>query len=195
MTDNQNPQPTNHADTPNDTPNPTDVEVVEGELTSDTPSDKQTNPQDNDALTAARREAEEFKSQWLRAVADYKNYKRRAEQERAELTRSASAGLLLKLLPIVDDFERAEAGIPAHIADDAWWGGTRLIGQKLRMLLESEGVTPIAAVGEDFDPNLHDAVMYEDAPGQDGKVVEELQKGYRLNERVLRPTMVKVGRG
>lgn len=195
MTDNQNPQPTNHADPQNDTPDQTNVEVVEGELTTDTPTDAQPAAHDTDALTAARREAEEFKSQWLRAMADYKNYKRRAEQERAELTRSAGAGLLLKLLPIVDDFERAEASVPNHIADDQWWGGTRLIGQKLRMFLESEGVTPIAAVGEDFDPNLHEAVMYEDAPGQDGKVVAELQKGYRLHDRVLRPTMVKVGRG
>ena len=145
-------------------------------------------------MNEAEAQAAEFKDKWMRATADYKNFKRRADTERAELIRSASAGVLLKLLPIVDDFDRAEANIPAEIADSAWWGGTRLIAQKLRALLESEGVKPIEALGADFDPHLHDAVLYEDAEGQDGKVIEDLQKGYRLHDRILRPTMVKVGR-
>jgi molecular chaperone GrpE len=146
-------------------------------------------------LAAAETQAAEYKDQWLRSVAEFKNYKRRIEAERADLIRSASAGLVLKLLPVLDDFERAIENIPADIGATAWWGGTQLIAQKLRTILESEGVTPIAAVGQDFDPNLHEAVLYEDAPGQDGKVVAELQRGYRLNDRVLRPTMVKVGKG
>lgn len=142
----------------------------------------------------AEQEAKDFKDQWLRAVADYKNYKRRAEQERAELIRSASAGLVLKLLPVIDDFERAVASVPPDIADHAWWAGTQLIAQKLRTILESEGVTAIEAEGHDFDPTLHDAVMYEETDGEDGKVTAELRKGYRLHERVLRPSMVKVGK-
>jgi len=103
--------------------------------------------------------------------------------------------LLLKILPVVDDFDRAIANIPAEIAESAWWGGTQLIAQKLRTLLESEGVKAITTVGQEFDPNIHEAVLYEDAEGQDGKVVAELQRGYRLYERVLRPAMVKVGIG
>lgn len=146
-------------------------------------------------IAQAEAQVADYKDQWLRATADYKNYKRRAETERAELIRSASAGLVLKMLPVMDDFERAIANIPPEIEDSAWWGGTKLIAQKLRAILESEGVSAIEALGEDFDPNLHEAVLYEDAPGQDGKVVEELQKGYKLRDRVLRPTMVKVGRG
>jgi molecular chaperone GrpE len=146
-------------------------------------------------LAQAEIQAAEYKDQWLRATADYKNFKRRADTERAELIRSAGAGLLLKLLPVVDDFERAIANIPAEVAETAWWGGTQLIAQKLRTLLESEGVKPIEAQGQDFDPNVHEAVLYEDAEGQDGKVVAELQRGYKLHERVLRPAMVKVGRG
>jgi molecular chaperone GrpE len=146
-------------------------------------------------LAQAEAQAAEYKDQWLRATADYKNFKRRAETERSELIRSAGAGLLLKLLPVVDDFDRAIANIPTEVAETPWWGGTQLIAQKLRTLLESESVKPIETVGQSFDPNLHEAVLYEDAEGQDGKVVAELQRGYKLYERVLRPAMVKVGRG
>lgn len=146
-------------------------------------------------LAQAEAQAAEFKDQWLRATADYKNFKRRAENERTELIRSASSALLLKLLPVVDDFERAIANIPPEVAETPWWGGTQLIAQKLRTILDSEGVKPIAALGEAFDPTQHEAVLYEEAPGQDGMVVAELQKGYKLAERVLRPSMVKVGRG
>ncbi|NJN19499.1 MAG: nucleotide exchange factor GrpE [Oscillochloris sp.] len=145
-------------------------------------------------LAEAEAQASEFKDQWLRAAADYKNFKRRTEIERSELIRSASADLVLKLLPVVDDFDRAVANIPPEIAESSWWGGTQLIAHKLRLILESQGVKVIDAVGTDFDPNIHEAVLYEDAPGQDGKVVEELQKGYRIHDRVLRPSMVKVGR-
>ncbi len=146
-------------------------------------------------LAKAEAQAAEFKDQWLRATADYKNFKRRSDTERAELIRSAGANVLLKLLPVMDDFDRAIANIPPEVAESAWWGGTQLIAQKLRTLLESEGVKPIPAVGTEFDPNVHEAVLYEDAEGQDGMVVEELQRGYKLHERVLRPSMVKVGRG
>jgi molecular chaperone GrpE len=146
-------------------------------------------------LAQAEAQAAEYKDQWLRATADYKNFKRRADAERAELIRSAGASLLLKLLPVVDDFDRAIANIPDEVAQTPWWGGTQLVAQKLRTLLESEGVKPIEAQGQDFDPNLHEAVLYEDAEGQDGKVVAELQRGYKLYDRVLRPAMVKVGRG
>ncbi len=146
-------------------------------------------------LAQAEAQAAEYKDQWLRATADYKNFKRRADIERGELIRSAGAGLLLKILPVVDDFDRAIANIPPEVAESPWWGGTQLIAQKLRTLLESEGVKAIETLGQDFDPNIHEAVLYEDAEGQDGKVIAELQRGYRLRERILRPAMVKVGRG
>jgi molecular chaperone GrpE len=146
-------------------------------------------------LAQAEAQAAEYKDQWLRATADYKNFKRRTEIERAELIRSASADLLFKLLPVLDDFDMALASIPAEVAETPWWGGTQLIAQKLRTIVEGQGLKPIEAVGADFDPNLHDAIAYEDAPGQDGKITEELRKGYKLHDRVLRPSMVKVGRG
>ncbi|NJO82964.1 MAG: nucleotide exchange factor GrpE [Blastochloris sp.] len=146
-------------------------------------------------LAEAEQQAAEYKDQWMRAVADFKNLKRRTDAERIELIQSASSKLVLKVLPVVDDFERAVMNIPAEIAETPWWGGTQLIGQKLRTILESEGVKPIEALGKDFDPNFHDALLYEDAPGQEGKVIAVLQQGYMINDRVLRPASVKVGRG
>jgi molecular chaperone GrpE len=146
-------------------------------------------------LAQLEQENEELRNNWLRAVADYKNFKRRADQERADLIRGASAGLLLKLLPVVDDFERAAASAPAEFAGSPWFEGFKLIAQKLATILESEGVQPIAALGKEFDPTQHEAVIYEQTEdNSDGKVVAELQKGYKLRDRVLRPTMVKVGK-
>ncbi|NJN67679.1 MAG: nucleotide exchange factor GrpE [Chloroflexaceae bacterium] len=144
-------------------------------------------------LSQAETQMNEYKDQWLRSVADFKNYKRRAESERDELKRNANAGLLLKLFPILDDIERAAENVPAEVAATPWWEGMRMITQKLLVLLETEGVTPIAAEGQEFDPNLHHAVTYEEARGQENSVLEVLQKGYMLRDRVLRPAMVKVG--
>jgi molecular chaperone GrpE len=173
---------------------------AEGAESADGAQNQQAAPQDQLAalqakLAQAEAQAAEYKDQYLRAAADYKNFKRRVEIERAELARSAGADLLLKLLPVVDDFDRAVASVPAEIAETPWWGGTQLVAHKLRLLLESQSVKPIEALGQEFDPNFHEAVLYEDAPGQDGKVIAELQKGYKLGDRVLRPSMVKVGRG
>ena len=141
------------------------------------------------------KDSEDFRDKWLRATADYKNFKRRTDLERADLIRGASAGLLLKLLPVVDDFDRAASSAPEAITSSSWFEGFKLISQKLATILESEGVSAIEALGQDFDPNQHEAVIYEDSgAGEDGKVVAELQKGYKLRDRVLRPTMVKVGK-
>jgi len=176
-------------------------QAVEGEVVAETTAE--TAPAGDTIDTSVLKQqvaqletqANDYKEQWQRAVADFKNYKRRAEAERAELRRSASASLVLKLLPIMDDFDRAIENIPPEIAEDPWWAGTQLIAQKFRTILESEGVTEIDAVGTDFDPNLHDAVLYEEAEGQDGKVTAELRKGYKMHDRVLRVSMVKVGKG
>ncbi|HEU5087670.1 MAG TPA: nucleotide exchange factor GrpE, partial [Roseiflexaceae bacterium] len=84
--------------------------------------------------------------------------------------------------------------VTPEIASSAWYSGFQLIPQKLAAVLESEGLAAIQAVGQDFDPNQHEAVIYEEAAGQDGKVVADLQRGYKLHDRVLRPSMVKVGK-
>jgi molecular chaperone GrpE len=145
-------------------------------------------------IAALELEVEEQKSNWMRSVADFKNYKRRTESEREDLIRNASAGLILKLLPIVDDLTRAMEHVPEEVSNNPWLNGVKLVQRKLETVLEGEGLQPIAALGEEFDPKLHEAVMFEEAgEEQSHKVVQELQRGYKLGERVLRPTMVKVG--
>jgi molecular chaperone GrpE len=170
--------------------------------TNDTTQATVNGEEQTDELTALQarvaqleKEAADYKDQWLRSAAEFKNFKRRTDIERADLIRGASAGLLLKLLPAVDDLERALASVTPDVAATPWYSGFRLIPQKLQTVLESEGVTPINALGQDFDPNFHEAVIYEAAEGQEGKVIGELQRGYKLRDRVLRPTMVKVGQG
>lgn len=171
-------------------------EVVEGETVPPKGAPRAESAPEEVELRIARAEAEaaDYKDQWLRAIADMKNYKRRAEHEREELKKSAHAGLFLKLLPILDDLERAIENIPPEIAESTWWEGTSMIAQKFRLLFESEGVKPIEALGQPFDPNFHHAVAYEEAPGHEGEVTAVLQNGYTLHERVLRPAMVKVGK-
>ncbi|MFM2032701.1 MAG: hypothetical protein RLZZ297_1466 [Chloroflexota bacterium] len=145
-------------------------------------------------IEALEKEAADHKDAYLRATADYKNLKRRYDAERIELISRAGAAILLKLLPIVDDIERATASVTPDVAGSLWYKGFLLIPQKLGSLLESEGVAPVPAVGQPFDPNQHEAIAYEPCDADnDGLVVGELQRGYLLREKVLRPAMVKVG--
>lgn len=145
-------------------------------------------------LQQIEQESASFKDQYLRSTAELRNYKRRAEQERADLIRSAGANILIKLLPILDDFDLAMMHTPEHITTDPWFNGISLIQSKLLSILDSEGVKPIPALGAKFDPNYHEAVMHEQAgPKNAGKVTAELRRGYMLHDRVIRPTMVKVG--
>ena len=134
---------------------------------------------------------------WQRAAADFANYRKRTEQEKNDLLKFGNSGLILKVLPVLDDFERAVATMPnGKLTELTWVEGILLIQRKLQAILEAEGLRPIAALGEDFDPSRHEAVLQESVSdaSQDGKVISELQKGYTLNERVIRPTMVKVGK-
>jgi molecular chaperone GrpE len=130
---------------------------------------------------------------WQRAQADFVNYKRRAEQEHEETVKFANASLVLILLPILDDFERAVTSCPQELSGLAWVEGIWLIERKLRAVLEAQGLSLIPALGEPFDPRLHEAVRQ--AEGKEGIVVEEVQKGYKFRDRVLRPSKVVVGNG
>jgi molecular chaperone GrpE len=144
-------------------------------------------------LEQARARAAEYLDGWQRARAEFANYKRRVEAEREELRRSSNQALLLKLLPVVDDFERAFQTFPPELKDMPWIDGMRMIQRKLHGILEGENVTPIAAAGQPFDPLWHEAVMQEETTQYpDDTVMEELQRGYMLGERVLRPARVKV---
>lgn len=144
-------------------------------------------------LNAAREQADEQLRGWQRAQADYTNFRRRTEQEREEFVKFAEAGIIRDLLPVLDDLERALQNLPPELRGVTWVEGVTLIERKIRTLLEAHGLTPIEALGKEFDPHEHEAVMRDGDPGDQMVVTGELQRGYRLHDRVLRPTMVRVG--
>ena len=145
------------------------------------------------ALGEEAEKAEKYLASWQRSEADFSNYKKRAEQEKNELGNSANAALILNLLPVLDDFERAFASLPSESVERNWIDGVELIQRELQGILEAQGLTTIEAIGETFDPSLHEAVGHQD--GEEGVVISEVQKGYKLKDRVLRPSMVVVGNG
>ncbi|MBM4463226.1 MAG: nucleotide exchange factor GrpE [Chloroflexi bacterium] len=145
------------------------------------------------ALEEEEAKAKKYLSNWQRAEADFDNYKKRVEQERSENAKFANMTLVISLLPVLDDFERALRSLSPKLAGLSWVDGLRLIYRKLQATLETQGLTEIKSVGETFDPAVHEAVAQ--AEGDEGKVVEELQKGYRLHDRVIRPALVVVGNG
>jgi molecular chaperone GrpE len=143
-------------------------------------------------LEDARAASDENLRAWQRTAADFTNYKRRVDDERETVLRFSNALLIGKLLSVLDDFDRALENVPPDI-DDSWVEGVRLVERKLRGVLEAEGVTPIEATGLPFDPNVHEAVVHEEtADHPDNQVIGELQRGYRLHDRVLRPALVRV---
>lgn len=144
-------------------------------------------------IAQAKEDAQKYLSNWQRAEADFQNYKRRMEQERDETRRFASAALIINILPILDDLERALGSLDARLAGLTWFEGIALIHRKILILLDNAGVSIIEAEGQQFDPRYHEAVMH--AEGEEGKVLAEVQRGYKLYDRVLRPAMVVVGKG
>jgi molecular chaperone GrpE len=143
-------------------------------------------------LQAARDEAQANFARYQRLAADFENYKRRTRQELADRTQYANEELLRKLLPILDNLRRALDHAPEAI-DRNWFDGLRLIVRQFEDTLQAQGVSPIPAVGEKFDPSKHEAIAREETDEhEEGTIVEEMQPGYRLHERVLRPTLVKV---
>ena len=144
-------------------------------------------------LADDKEKAEEYLAKWQRVQADFINLKRRNEQEKGEIFKIANAELARSILPVLDDLTRALEHIEAPTVEDSWVEGIRLIERKLKASLESQGVREIKALGEKFDPNLHEAAMHSKGP--EGVVIQEIQKGYMLHDRVIRPSMVVVGNG
>jgi molecular chaperone GrpE len=146
-----------------------------------------------DEIERAEAQAAEYLDRLQRTQAEFANYKKRVEREREEYMSLANAALIAKLLPILDDCERALQTIPDNLQGLTWVEGIILIERRLRMILEQEGLNEIEAVGEQFDPELHHAVVREESTEHsEDTVIGELQKGYKLNDKVLRPSMVRV---
>ena len=145
------------------------------------------------ALTEESERTERYLASWQRSQADLANYKQRSEQERRETIEFANSTLISSLLPVIDDLDRAMASVPAGLEKSSWTEGVRLIYNKFKTILQSQGLTEIEARGEPFDPRLHEAVMQQE--GEEGMVVDETQRGYRFRDRVIRPSLVIVGTG
>ncbi len=143
------------------------------------------------ALAEEEEKAANYLTNWQRAQADLINYKRRAEQEKKETVEFANSLLILNLLTVMDDFERAFTIRPTRTKTSGWIAGIGLIYNKLKAVVEAQGLVEIKAKGQPFDPHLHEAVMGQE--GEEGIVMEVTRKGYKLKDRVIRPSMVIVG--
>jgi molecular chaperone GrpE len=161
---------------------------------SEGPEATATEAPDAAGLEQARQDLAALNDRHLRLAAEFDNYRKRTERERREVTERAAAAILEELLLIVDDFERA-LGADAAADPAAYRDGVQIIHRQLMELLLRRGVQPIEAVGADFDPEWHQAVAYDPAPGhRDGEILEEMRRGYRLGDRLLRPSMVRVAK-
>ena len=146
--------------------------------------------EEQQAEPAKEPEEEALNAKYLRLMADFQNFRRRTEKEKNDIYAFANEKIVSELLNVIDNFERALAMAEEG---DSFAEGIRLIFKQLQGVLEKSGVAEIEALGQDFDPNFHNAVMMEDSTEyESGKVTEVLQKGYMLNNRVIRPSMVKV---
>jgi molecular chaperone GrpE len=145
------------------------------------------------ALAEEKEKAERYLANWQRSQADLQNYVKRAAQEQLETIEFANRTLILDLLPILDDFERALASLPVELDGQNWTEGIKLIYNKLKTVLETQGLAEIKAKGEYFDPYFHEAAGQLE--GEEGIIIEEIRKGYKFRDQLLRPSMVMVGTG
>ena len=146
-------------------------------------------------VAAARKESQQNLEGWQRQLAEFQNYKKRVDREVKDSYQNASVDLLTKLLPIIDDFERALANVPSDLDGNVWVNGMNLIQRKFNKVLEDYGVTAIDPKGQPFDPNLHQAIgADENTEYESGYVTATMQKGYISGERVLRPALVKIAK-
>lgn len=148
-------------------------------------------------LNDTRCKAEEYLDGWQRSRAEFSNYKKRIERDQSQTYQQAAGSVILRFLSILDDMERALKNPPQKGEGAAWANGIELIRRKFISILDNEGITTIDALGKQFDPNFHEAVTTETIEGnqyESGQIIEVLQQGYMLNDRVLRPAMVRVAR-
>jgi len=149
---------------------------------------------EREALVNQLKEAEakivEYKDGWARSQAEFQNYRKRIERDNEMMYASMKGDIIKKVLPALDDLERALANRPA---DDAWASGVELIARKMQNILEGEGLKRIDAKGKPFDPNFHEAISHEPNDEVESEhVIDVVQNGYMLGERVIRPALVRV---
>lgn len=141
-------------------------------------------------LADAESKASEYKDSWLRSQAEFQNYRKRVDRDNEMMYISMKGDIIKKVLPILDDLERA---LQNRSADDAWANGIELVARKFQNILESEGIKKIEALGAEFDPHFHEAISHEPADSaHSGHVIGIVQNGYMLGDRVIRPALVRV---
>lgn len=159
---------------------------------TDAPDEAAASLEDGDPGAVAARERDAYRDQLLRARADFDNYRKRVERDRAVMIARAGEDAIRDLLPTIDDLERALAADPGESAA-SFHQGVEMIHRQMMEMLTRRGIEPIEAIGQDFDPNIHEAVAYEPAEGRrEGEIIGELRRGYRIGDRLLRPSMVRV---
>ncbi|MDD6646880.1 MAG: nucleotide exchange factor GrpE [Firmicutes bacterium] len=163
-------------------------ETAEEKETTETSVDEQTEAPEK--TEDSKEPEEDADTRYIRLMADFQNYKKRVEKEKKDLYSYASEKLVAEMLPVLDNFERA---LEQEAGGDGFKEGMDMIFRQLKDVLEKAGLAEIAALDEEFDPNFHNAVMTEDSEQyESGKVSGVMQKGYTLNGKVIRPSMVKV---
>ncbi len=161
----------------------------------DAPADPEASVPAPEPVPDPAAERDEYRDLLLRKQAEFDNYKKRVERDRARANRRAERQLIGALLPLLDDFERALGAPAATGAADAYRAGIELIHRQLIEILRKRGVTPIDTAGARFDPNLHEAVAYQASEGrEDGDVIDEVRRGYRFDDELLRAAMVRVAK-
>lgn len=146
-------------------------------------------------LEKLRQQSKDYYEGWARERADFMNYRKRVERDQALMTQTLSADILKRHLPIIDDLYRALKNRPTGTESASWAGGIELIVRKFESILEIEGVHRIPAETEEFNPMRHEAITHEDSPDHtSGQIIEVVQDGYTIGDRVLRPAMVRVAR-
>lgn len=147
-----------------------------------------------ESLKELKKQLEECKDGWLRSQADFDNYRKRTEAQRVELMAFASRETLEKMLPILDHFELAIKHTPDNMKENEWTKGIFHIKKHFEEILSSEGLKKIPETGK-FDPNLHEAISHEPSELEEDEIIETLQSGYMLGEKVIRPAKVRVANG
>lgn len=146
-------------------------------------------------VTELEQKVSELSSAWLRAQADFQNFRRQTEEDRKKLIKMASSDLMMEILPVLDNFQLAAKHVPAELESNNWTQGIKQIEKQLENILESEGLTRIQTVGAEFSPHFHEAIEHVVSNQPEGTIIEEISAGYAFGDEVIRPAKVKVSAG
>jgi molecular chaperone GrpE len=146
-----------------------------------------------DKVKELEEKLEEAMNGWKRALADYENYKKRSDEDKKELVQYATENFILEILPVLDNFQSAYKTLPKELEGNAWAEGIRYIKDQLETVLKNNGTEELKTIGEKFDPRIHEAIAKVKSEDEKDIIVEEVVKGYRMREKVIRAAKVKIG--